>query len=440
LYERCDGTLANPCVSNYTFNLTSYGVVQNITNINLYFAGQNDGASSGRRLNISYWNGTVFNSLSNTLTWGGTATTQPSPYDEFLTNSVPISAIVNGVIKLRLANTAGSYRVFYNWLSLTLMTGGGSIQDLKGSSELHVTSTTGYEFLSTTLCGDYNQNCALFKQDASILDEPQGIIVENITFTNYYTGTSLSSTYRYETALGVDCTAILQIDRYNGGVTDITNDVSLSVGTSENCIIDIPVNFNSTVSSFNIVIIFDNYLKWEVNYYKDLIKFYNKTISDYCVPIGITNGYSYDVPITVNLTNSNLELIFCHRALDDIYFFNLNYDESLSVANVGDYESYFSEARFYYPLIRNHYADVKQTLILNKTGTNFSIDYDRISNSVWNRSSRNLTYYPSVSATVNTTAIAESVWSWQGDIVSNILDKIGNAIWQFMGAKAEVLT
>jgi hypothetical protein len=138
LYERCDGSIALPCSANYTFNLSTYGTISNITNISVYFSGQTDTAS--RILTMQYWNGTTFINLNNTLTFSGTSSTIPTAYDEFLTNSIPLSAIYNGnTIKLKLT-TAGSVRVFHNWLSLSLLSSSGTIQDVKGSGEMHITN------------------------------------------------------------------------------------------------------------------------------------------------------------------------------------------------------------------------------------------------------------------------------------------------------------
>jgi hypothetical protein len=137
LYERCDGSIAQPCSANYTFNISTYGVITNITNINVYFSGQSD--TINRILVIAYWNGTSFVNLTNTLTFTGTGLTVPSAYDEYLTNSVPISAIINNSIKLRLS-IAGSQRSFFNWLSLTVLSSAGTLHDLKGSSEMHITN------------------------------------------------------------------------------------------------------------------------------------------------------------------------------------------------------------------------------------------------------------------------------------------------------------
>lgn len=50
---------------------------------------------------------------------------------------------------------------------------------------------------------------------------------------------------------------------------------------------------------------------------------------------------------------------------------------------------------------------------------------------------RNLTYYADMT---NYTKVAETTWQWQGGITSNILDIFSSALWQYMGARAEILT
>jgi hypothetical protein len=103
----------------------------------MYLSGQTD--ITNRLLTVAYWNGTAFVNLTNTLNFGGTGGTIPTAYDEFLSNSVPLNAIINNTVVLRLS-LVGSVRVFYNWLSLSVLSSSETLQDLKGSSEMHITN------------------------------------------------------------------------------------------------------------------------------------------------------------------------------------------------------------------------------------------------------------------------------------------------------------
>lgn len=140
LYERCDGSIAQPCVANYTFNMSQYGLIDNITGLNVYYMGQSDTAS--RTLTLSYWNGSTFVNMTNTLTYAGTGGSVPTPYDELLSNTIPASAIVNNQTIIRFS-VPGSVRIFNNWLALLALSSVGTLQDVKGSGEMHVTNISG---------------------------------------------------------------------------------------------------------------------------------------------------------------------------------------------------------------------------------------------------------------------------------------------------------
>jgi hypothetical protein len=150
VYERCDSTAAILCQSNYTFNMSQYGLITNVTALNLYFAGQGDVA--GKTVTFAYWNGTAFVNLPNILTvvaTGATATV-PGDVDQFVTNSVPASAIINGVVIIRYTGQTGLARLYNNWLSVAALSSTGTIQDVKGSSEMHITNLANASLLLIT--------------------------------------------------------------------------------------------------------------------------------------------------------------------------------------------------------------------------------------------------------------------------------------------------
>jgi len=141
IYERCSATASVLCQSNYTYNLSAYGIpINNITVINMYYAGQGDVV--GKVVTFAYLNGTTFVNLPNTLTisdTGATATTS-GDIDLFVTNSIPSSAISEGIIKIRMTTPTGLARYYNNWMSLVLLNYQGTIFDIKGSSEMHITN------------------------------------------------------------------------------------------------------------------------------------------------------------------------------------------------------------------------------------------------------------------------------------------------------------
>lgn len=139
LYERCDATAAIACQSTYSFNVSQYGNITNVTTINLYHAGQGD--TAGRVVTFAYWNGTTYVNLANTWTVSalGASTTQVGPVDQFTTNSIPITAIIGNKVLIRTTSQTGLARYYNNWLSLALLSSSGTLEDLK-SGEIHITN------------------------------------------------------------------------------------------------------------------------------------------------------------------------------------------------------------------------------------------------------------------------------------------------------------
>ena len=133
VYDLCNS--ASNCVANYSFNLGQYGGLTNITGINLYWVGE---ATKTGTLTFSYWNGTTFVALPNTVSLIATGTvTQPSGVDQFQSNVLPVSANRSGVVTIQVSENVGSTHAFYNnWLALAVLTMQGTIQEVKGNSEM----------------------------------------------------------------------------------------------------------------------------------------------------------------------------------------------------------------------------------------------------------------------------------------------------------------
>lgn len=140
VYDECTTSGSGTCQANYTFNISRYGLISNITNVNLYYLGED---TSSKVLTIAYWNGTTFVNLANTLTFVATGSaTAPSGIDQFLTNVIPLNGIINNqtiIVRLTVVHT-GTATMYDNWLSLGVLNAEGTIQELKGSSEMHVSS------------------------------------------------------------------------------------------------------------------------------------------------------------------------------------------------------------------------------------------------------------------------------------------------------------
>lgn len=283
-------------------------------------------------------------------------------------------------------------------------------QQVKGASELHVTNPIiSPDFTIITECGNSLTTCADMRYDTSYWNESQGFVHENLTVYNTY-NRSVNSLYDYETPRGMDCTSIIQIERANNITIDYYNQTTLSSGSKENCILTIPIIMNDTESVFNLLLTFDNYLRWEVERAEQLSRLYNEQITPYCNNISAQLNYTYEIPLHQNASGiTNNTLLFCQRAMDDLYWIEKYYNDSKDVTQVGEYESYLDEARYYLEQI---YRDFK-SLPIGQTGSISSIT----ASDIWSYNNRTLTFYPNatiifngtINASVNITEVTNTI-------------------------------
>lgn len=264
---------------------------------------------------------------------------------------------------------------------------GATWQEVKGSSEIHISNPTFFEgkFYIETLCGRDTETsstssaCAEIRNDLNYWNYTWGYIFENITVLNSYE-MDIEDTFTYETGLGQDCTAIIDIIKETSTSTEsILDDVKLAGGDKENCKINIPISFISTDREFNIVITEDNYMRWEVQRNKDYLNYINKALSPFCQSVADWNGNPYDIPIDINEKNiseiykDNELYLACYRAMDDIYWTDFYYNASLEIFTAGEYESYLLENRYYYPELKSFYnilPELQQMIFIGGTEYN----------------------------------------------------------------------
>jgi hypothetical protein len=245
-------------------------------------------------------------------------------------------------------------------------------QSVMGSSELHVTSLSTEPFYAETLCGsnevgDDTSDCSQFFYNISFYDTIWGYTYENISFINSQQ-TDIDSVYFYETPLGQDCTGLFEVIRSdNVSSYSILENVSLSSGTKDNCIIGIPVQFSVSQRYFNVELYMENYMVWEAQRDRDFVNYFRDLIVPFCDSIELANNNPFYVPINgtndvSTLYSNNPIYLGCYRAIDDLYWFDKFYTDSLLIGKSGEYESYLYNFRLYYPELRS-YAGVVQSII-----------------------------------------------------------------------------
>lgn len=230
----------------------------------------------------------------------------------------------------------------------------GEFQEVKGSSEIHVHDADGYYMVGycpfTNMEFDDYTYCSYFTNDNEF-NEIEGEIEQRIRV--YSTVTSFKETYfTYESPYSIDCSALYWIKYYNGTDWVDVEDYQVSSNVNmENCHITIPIVLEKD-KVYEYWFKFDNYLKWEVLWTKDLLDYISSKLTQVCYTINSTHNYS--VPIDVNTYLGEGATRYCHRIFDDIYWWNYYYNASKNITNTGEYLSYFIETRFYRRALYDH--------------------------------------------------------------------------------------
>jgi hypothetical protein len=146
LYERCVSTTGGTrtCEASYDFNLTIHNLGGvNFTSLDLYYSGESTQVATSVWA-IWNWTSSTWTNLPNNLVWiAGSSTTSPIGVNQYQSNTLPLSSqyVSNGVVRIRMTTTgASSFNLWNNWLNINVVTATGAIQELKGSSEMHVTN------------------------------------------------------------------------------------------------------------------------------------------------------------------------------------------------------------------------------------------------------------------------------------------------------------
>lgn len=359
LYTQCDSGTAGGgskvCDSYYEWNMTAGGLTNNVTQLFVQYLGENNGANL---MTMYWWNwsNSSWVALANTLLFKATASSGvPIGVDEYLSNTVPLAAISPLTrVRIRIVTTSGSsFKQWDNFLALKATQFGSTIQDLRGSGEIHVTSNNAgtNQFFKVDSCNGFlDGRCGIFTDDNEF-DLVEGEIEDYLNVSASTTRTDVSITF--ETPFSVDCTALYWIKWYNGtGWQDFTSYTVYSQPSAQDCIVTLYQNLR-TGTTYQYWLKMDNYMKWEVEYTQQVTRTFIPLLDSICSEL----NFSYVTPITDTTPISNDTIIdFCHRSYDDLYYISQYYNDSLSVSVSGEYASYLQEMRFYRQELYNRYA------------------------------------------------------------------------------------
>jgi hypothetical protein len=417
LYTQCDSATSGgskSCDSVYDWTVDT-----NITDLYVNYMGENTIAAT-LTLSVWNWSSNTWVAFPNTMTFHATASGVPSGVDEYVSNKIPdLTHIIAGnlSVRIRTTTTAGSmFKLFTNWLQLDASKFSTTAQDLKGSGEIHVNSIIPSEveirFYDIQTCNGHNDGRCMFFTNDDEFDVPEGELEDYFNFTGVNTKTGHSIVYY--TPFSVDCTALDWIKQFNGtSWNDFTDYDVYSQPALENCLIQLNINLEAG-KQYDFWIKTDNYMKWEVDFTKQIADKLNASISELCSD----RNFTYANPITdTTIMPTDQTTLFCYYALDDIFYVNQFYEDSQSVVLAGEYASYVEEMRFY----RSGLYDRFMLLSLDENSTQLpksiwqypkrtlsTVYANMTAADVWNHNQRNLTFYP-VHGTSNLTA--QQVWT-----------------------------
>lgn len=326
-------------------------------------------------------------------------------------------------------------------------------QEIKGSSELHITSEFNYEIINNAIL--YNRT-----------EGYEGTISINFTVAS---GTkSLKDEQRiiYQLPQDILCSSIVNFTEANGTYQSI-NYISNWDASNHFCEViffqdlDVFTNYE-----FNIKI--EDYInRRNLAHYGDY-SLLDDMMSTGCMVYAMENNLTpYTIPLT-SQPDTDKFYSTCAYYLDVSYLVNQTYFtiQNLDITSQDDLDNYIGLSKDYERLINlargisdtlfeewtmsDSYAwyvnqNPTQTptymqywgnrttpyqnyllLVNNRTGSKNNLTAE----DVWKYAVRNLTYYPVME--INETAIAEEVWSWSGSISSTILNYISENIWNYL--------
>ena len=370
LYIYAQGTGGLPVVANFTYNLSAYGVLPNITQLNLFFSGQ--GQHDGFMF-FSWWNGTQYRNVSNNLTLVGTGSANPtSDGEQFFSTIIPIAAIINNTVRIRVMGTGtGTHWHFLNWMMLTTQIFIGQVTNVKGGGEIHVSPSTSIlpDYTVDTCNGFLDGRCSYATNNDSDFNLAEGELEEQFQVSGIRT--KMNQTIMYITPYMQDCTALYWIREWNGSVWNNFTDYSIINNPSgKQCDISLYKNIISG-QQYKFWIKSDNYGWWEATWSKQIFDVLNFTIPNLCPP------FNYSVPIIEGQSLSNdLTTNYCYQMFDDLYYSYFYFNGAkASLGNAGNFSSFLVEVQFYRDNLMNKVSFLGQDAQLRtEFSTNSSVN------------------------------------------------------------------
>lgn len=439
-YTSCYGSggATKTCQAIYDFDTTVHFTnTTNVTTLDLYYMGETSLTGAVLHFDVWNYNNSTWYPLPNNLSFSGLAKSgAPTGLNDFISNSIPVnltnfSAISsNGTITIRATTMAGSsFYNYNNWLNIKLTTTSGSIQDLKGSGELHVSnlpSATANETWSyngtmggnvsdqlANITWSYNRTIAqnITEQITNSTWSYNGTINENII------GQFVNSTWNYSNRSLTYTENIAQ---------DVMNHVWNYNGTITPNIIQQVVNatwaYTGEINSQILNQVSENVWNWSGGISTVITDTVSGAVWNYSIRNltweNDTTNYTKineEVPIyTWNYSERNLTLYN-----DTTNYTKINEEVPVYVWNYTSRNVTVDTSNISQE-VWNYYNRSVNTTLTQEV-------YENVSAYVWNETNRSLTYTDNIGS-----GIAAQVWSYNGTITPNIIQSIVNNTWSYV--------
>jgi hypothetical protein len=129
----------NVCYAIYEFNSTN---LLNVTDMSLDYAGEAN-STPRSKFYIFNWSSSDWLELPNSLTFHATAISAPTGVNEYVSNALPLLIMNNSIkIKHNTISFTTPFSLYDNLMNMRISTLFGTVQDIHGSSEMHITNLT----------------------------------------------------------------------------------------------------------------------------------------------------------------------------------------------------------------------------------------------------------------------------------------------------------
>jgi hypothetical protein len=362
-----------------------------LTAISVDFQGRWDGGADYLTIHIWNWSSGKWIPLSNTIPDTGGIDLDVNNLVT-TTNATLNGLLYSGEVRIMMNDTSSvdiiSSRLRIDYLAVDFISySSPSITEVKGSSEIHVKGNpeTNPFIIVETECGivekETSSNCGNIVDIDSGTNYTEGEVEINITVTSLSSQDEIETYFDFWSPMSLDCTALYWIKYFNGTeLVDITDTATVhSQIPDENCHIRVPIMIDS-LEEQQFSILMDNYMSWEIEWIEKQRNLVYNLLSPSCFYYASINGYTYSLPIYngtyINTSNSQLES--CHRFLDNMYWIDLYYNQSLEIDNIADLSSIFVELRWYVSALKQHMIFVDTTVDVadyNSELEKFSLNY-----------------------------------------------------------------